>query len=132
MSEENVELMRRYVKAFNASGLAGTRQMRHGDVEVFDPPELPDAGRYVGERELRRVIDAYLEIGWDGQFHEPEILDAGEEVVLFWRLKGTSPHEAFPVDTPVTQLYLFDNGRVRRIRQFLSREAGLKAAGLSK
>jgi hypothetical protein len=49
MSEENVALARRYCETFNARGLEDTTELRHAEIEVFDPPEFPDAGRYVGE-----------------------------------------------------------------------------------
>jgi ketosteroid isomerase-like protein len=132
MSEENVELARRYYEVFNAGGVDATEALRHPEVEVDDPPTLPDAGRYVGEPAVRRLIESYLEVGWDGQIRDPEFLDAGTEVLVVWQLRGHSPHGGrFPIELTVAHLLRFEDARVRRIRQYLSREEGLEAAGLS-
>ena len=132
MSEEKVELARQYFEAFNAKGLDGTEHLRHPDIEVFDPPDFPDAGRYVGEAAVRELVEGYMEMVWDGQFRDPEYLDAGDEIVVVWRMSGRSGHGGgLPVDVPFAHVLLFEDGRVRRIRQYRSRAEGLEAAGLS-
>jgi ketosteroid isomerase-like protein len=132
MSQENVELARRYCETFNAGGLEGTQQLRHPQMEVYDPPELPDADRYVGEEAVRKIVESYLALGWDGQFRVKEYLDAGEEVVVIWQARVRTAHGGgFPLEQTFAHLYLFEDGKVRRIRQYTSRAEGLEAAGLS-
>ena len=132
MSEENVELARRYFAAYNEKGLYGTDELRHPEIEVFDPPTLPDAGHYVGREAARVLVESYLELGWDGVFHDPEFLDAGDEVLVVWQMRGKSGHGGgFPLESTFAHLLAFDDGQVRRIRQFLTREEALEAAGLS-
>ena len=46
------------------------------------------------------------------------------------RVTGTSPVAGVPLDVKATQLFLVREGKIRRIRQFLSHEEGMKAAGL--
>ena len=105
----------------------------HPDIELDDPPNMPDADRYVGVAAVRERIESYLGLGWDGQFHDPEYVDAGEEVVVVWKLAATSPRygTTMPLEagTTMAQVYLFEGGKVRRCRQYLSREEGLEAAG---
>ena len=133
MSEENVELARRYVESFNQGGLEATEPLRHPEIEAFDPPTFPDAGRYVGEAELRKLVEDYLEIAWDGKFHDPEFIDGGDEVLVIWRFRGESGHGGgFPFEETISHIYLFEDGKLRRIRQFMSREEGLEAVGLAK
>jgi ketosteroid isomerase-like protein len=72
VSEESIELARRYCETFNAGGLDGTQHLRHPQVEVYDPPDFPDADRYVGEAAVRQIVESYLELGWDGQFRVEE------------------------------------------------------------
>jgi ketosteroid isomerase-like protein len=138
MSEENVELARRYFEVFNAQGLDGAVEFWHPEIELYDPPEFPDADRYVGVAAVRERAESYMEVaGWDGKFRELEYVDAGEEVVVVWRGSGHTPGrfggETIPaeMDLTVAQVFLFEDGKVRRCRQYLSREEGLKAAGLS-
>jgi ketosteroid isomerase-like protein len=131
MSRENVELARQYIEAFNASGLDGVERFWHPEIEVEDPPNFPDAGRYVGGAAIRERVESFTEIGWDFQFREPEYLDAGDEVVVTSQLKGLTPHGGgFPGEMTVSQVFLFQDGKVRRIRQYLSRAVALEAAGL--
>ena len=130
MSEENVELIRRYFEEWNRSGGEGTVDFRHPEIEIHDPPNFPDADRYVGEDVVRERVEVYLEAGWDGIFRELEFFDAGDEVVVSMRVTGRSPIGGVPLDVKATQLFLVEDGKIRRIRQFLSHEEGMEAAGL--
>jgi SnoaL-like domain len=83
MSEEGVELARRYFEVFNARGLDGAQEFWHPDIELYDPPNFPDADRHVGIAAVRKRVESYMEVGgWDGEFRELEYVNAGEEVVV--------------------------------------------------
>ena len=126
-----MELARQYFEALN-EGMDASEHLRHPDVEVFDPPDFPDADRYSGEPAVRKLIESYLELGWDGQYRVQEYLDAGDEVVVIWQAQIRTRHGGgLPLETTFTHVLLFQDGRVRRVRQYLSRAAALKAAGLS-
>jgi ketosteroid isomerase-like protein len=131
MSEENVELARRYLETFNAGGLDAAERFWHPEIEVYDPPTWPDAGRYAGRAAVRQVIETYIELGWDGQLRDPEYFDAGDEALVVWQARGQTAHgSGFPMDQTIAHLVLYEEGRVRRIRQYFSRAEGLEAAGL--
>jgi ketosteroid isomerase-like protein len=130
MSQENVELARQYFDALNV-GMDASEHLRHPDIEVFDIRDFPDAGRYVGEAAVRRMIESMLEIGWDGQYRVQEYLDAGEEVVVIWQGRVRTPHGGgFPLEQTLAHVLLFEGGEIRRIRQYLTRAEALEAAGL--
>lgn len=132
MSEENVELARHYIEAFNAEGLEGTEHLRHPDIEVFDPPEFPDAGRYVGEAAGSARVRDFMEMGWDGQFHNPEFIDANPEIAVIWEFRIITAHGGgFPLEAAQVHLLLFEEGKVRRIRIYLDKAQALEAAGLT-
>jgi ketosteroid isomerase-like protein len=131
MSEENVELARQYFEALNL-GMDASEHLRHPDIEVFDPPDFPDADRYVGEAAVRKLIDSYLELGWDGRYRVQEILDAGEEVVVVWQTRVRTPHGGgLPLQQTLSHVLLFEGGKVRRVRQYLTSAEALEAAGRS-
>jgi ketosteroid isomerase-like protein len=131
MSRENVELARHYYETLNAEGFDNTENFRHPDLEFIDSPNLPDAGRYVGEAAIRGFLERTMELGWDGHWWVQEILDAGDEVVVVWQMRGRSAHGGgFPFDETVAHVCLFEDGKVRRVRAFLSRAEALEAAGL--
>jgi ketosteroid isomerase-like protein len=132
MSQENVELVRQAYEAVNARGFDGTRHLRHPEIELYDPPEFPDAGRHLGEAAFRERVESYMEVGWDGQFRILECLDAGSDVVIIWQMKGRSAHGGgAPLDLILAHVCLFEDGKLRRIRQYLTRGEALEVAGLS-
>jgi ketosteroid isomerase-like protein len=132
MSEEHVELARQYYEAWNAQGQRATEHWRNSAIEFYDPPNFPDADRHIGEAAFRERIESFIEVGWDGQCRVQEYLDAGDEVVVAWRAMGRSPHGGgLPVDLTIVHVVLFEDGKIRRIRSYLSREQALEAAGLS-
>ena len=137
MSEENVELARRYFEAINAWGVGDrTEHLRHPEIEYFDPPNLPDADRHVGEAAIREVIQRAMEFGWDGKVHVQEYIDAGDEVVVIWQMRGRSGG-GFPVEGTFAFACRFEDGKLRRqrmsrrLRERWTREEALEAAGLS-
>jgi ketosteroid isomerase-like protein len=77
-------------------------------------------------------MESFLETGWDGRFSEQEYLDAGDEVVVVWRGVGRTPHGGgVPLDLTFVHVCLFEAGKLRRVRQYLTRAEALEAAGLS-
>jgi len=131
MSEENVELARHYFEALNAEGFNGAQHLRHPDIEFFDPPNLPDADRHVGEAAYLERAESFLEIGWDGHFRVEECLDSGEEVVVIWEARAPSLHGGgLPLDMTIADVLLFEGGKLRRVRAYPSRAEALETAGL--
>lgn len=131
MSRENLDAVRRFVDAFNTGGLDAVVGPHWDEsVELFDPPGLPDADRYVGKEAVRPRIESYLEFGWDGQFRVEELIDAGDEVVMVWRFLGQAPGAEVPLDGIIAFVILLHDGKIRRFRQYLSREEALAAVGL--
>ena len=87
----------------------------------------------MGEAAVAKLIEDYLELGWDGQFWDAEYLDAGEEVVVIWQARIRAAHGGggLPFEGTFAHVLLIEDGKVRRIRQYLSRAEALEAAGLS-
>jgi hypothetical protein len=131
MSLENVEVVRQWVRVYNSGSLdAVIDTYWHDRIELVEPAGLPDADRNIGKEAVRRKIESYFEIGWDGQFRVEELIDVGEEVVMVWRKLGRAPGSRIPLDFPIAFVLLPEGGRLRRIRWCLSREGALEAAGV--
>jgi ketosteroid isomerase-like protein len=133
MSQENVELARQYFEALNAHGALDferTEHFRHPEVELQDPPDLPDSDRYVGEAALRERVRSFAAVGWDGQLVVQEYLDAGDEVIVMFRAIGSGSSSGVPLDVTAAHVLLFEGGKIRRIRQYFTRAEALEAAGL--
>jgi ketosteroid isomerase-like protein len=132
MSRENVETIRRWVDAFNTGGLGAVMERYwHEDIEMFDPVGLPDADRHVGKEAVRRRVESFFEIGWDGEFQVDELIDAGDEVVMTCTVSGRAPAGDMPYETGWTAVLLVEDGKVRRMRQYFAIDEALEVLGLA-
>jgi ketosteroid isomerase-like protein len=132
MSRESIDWVRRWVETYNAGGLDAVVDTHwHEAIELVDSVGLPDAGSYVGKEQLRARIESFFEFGWDGVFRVEELIDAGDEVAMVWRLLGKAPGSEVPIDASLAFAVRLDDGRLSRIRQYRTREEALEAVGLS-
>jgi ketosteroid isomerase-like protein len=130
MSHENVEMVRRVFEAYNRGGPDAAEPYWASDIEMFDAPEFPDAGRHVGASGVREMLKNYKSMGWDGRFEVQEYIDADPEVIVAWRMTAVGSRFGTTVTQVFFDAWLLKDGRVKRIRQFLSREQALEAHGL--
>jgi ketosteroid isomerase-like protein len=140
MSQENVEIVRRAYEAHNRGGADAAEPYWATDVEAFEAPEFPDAARRVGAAEFREMLRSYMEVGWDGRFEVQEYIDADPEVIVVWQMSAVGPASGISLSRPTSgislspttffHVWLLEEGKLRRLRQFLSREQALEAAGL--
>lgn len=131
MSRENLEIVRRYIDALNTGGVDAVEQFWHENIEMSDPVGVPDFDRYIGKPAVGARLESYREFGWDGQLHVQELIDGGDEIVIVWRLVGRAPLSDVPIDVVVVFAFVLDDGKVRRMRQYLSKDDALKAVGLA-
>jgi ketosteroid isomerase-like protein len=138
MSEENVELVREMYEAHNRGGPDAAEPYWAADVEAFDAPEFPDATRHVGATEFREMLSNYLSVGWDGHFEVQEYIDADPEVLVIWHMTARGPASGVSLASGVGlsptvffHVCLLEDGKLKRLRQFLSRDQAFEAAGLS-
>ena len=132
MSEENVEIARAYLEAWNAtSGYPDTSKFRDPRFELHDPPDLPDSTVHVGEEPAGRRVQEYIDtIGWDNKFRVEAYVDAGDEVAVLWRPTVTAPTADLSIDYRFTHVLAIRDGLIWRCRQYFTWEQGLEAAGV--
>jgi ketosteroid isomerase-like protein len=129
MSQENVEIIRRFIEQWNQ-----TREFPWGLVDpdivyVIDPPAWL-AGTYRGHAEVKDVVRRTLEIYDEFRFEGDEFIDAGDSIVALGAvhvrgaLSGAGAVQTAAIESRVR------DGRVVAIRAYLDRDAALEAAGL--
>jgi ketosteroid isomerase-like protein len=129
MSEENVELVRRW-----ANGLAGgelSLELCDPELRLENIAQFPITGPYHGHEGLRRwwqdVAEAFDEI----RYEVDELIDVDDERVLsVQRVVGRFRNTGIPVDTPWASLFWVRDGKITRAVGYASRHRALKAAGL--
>jgi uncharacterized protein len=129
MSQENVEIVRRGVEAWNAGDMAAFRELVAPDAIVRPPPNWPEPGPYVGREATMRYFEGIRE-AWDMDTIEwvGEPVAAADRVVISftWQGMGAGPEAKMQL-TIVTTVR---NGRVRDVDYFWDRAEALKAIGL--
>jgi uncharacterized protein len=131
MSQENVEIVRRYYATWNEGGLEAARVFWSDDFEWHDAPGMPDGGVYRGAdaaadhfRDLNEVLGT-MEVRLD------RVLPAGDEVFVMLHVHLDAPRGELAFDGPIFETVRIRDGKVSRIRLFLDEQAALEAAGVS-
>ena len=131
MSQENVELAKRGVDAFNRRDLSSHEELCTPDFEWFPAfPGIVEGGGYRGrdgvETYYREITETWEVYHVSGE----EFRDLGESVLLLGRLEGRGKGGGVPVSTPMGMIFDFRQGRCWRHRVYLDHEQALRAAGL--
>jgi steroid delta-isomerase-like uncharacterized protein len=131
MPEENVELVRRAMKAWNSENIDEVIALSDPDVEFVSIFAGMEGRTYRGYDGLREYF-ADMRDTWS-EFHRDieKMIDAGDErVVVFFGLRGTARASGAPVEEEVTTVFRLREGRLHRMVVYRDREEALKDAGL--
>jgi ketosteroid isomerase-like protein len=130
MSEENVDIVREAVDAFNARDRDRLLGLMDPEIEfrsVFERKTYRGLAEMV---QYREDLDATLE-----EFHSEDdrFLDAGEDrVVYLYRIVGRGAGSGVPVSRENAILWQLRNGKLLKGVVYLDQREALEAAGLSK
>jgi uncharacterized protein len=130
MSEENVEIVRRYYAAWNAGGLDAARAFWSEDFEWHDAPGMPDAGVYRGAETSAAHFRDLNEVLGTMQVHLDRVLSTDDEVFVLLHVHLDAPRGELALEGPIFETVRIEDGKISRIRLFLDEQAALKAAGL--
>ena len=130
MSEENIEVARATLDAWNAGDMERLRELYDPDVIVRAPPGWPEPGPFVGRDAAMQQFKVLRETFYrDSLDPLSEYLAAGDRVILRvdWRGIGRGPQS----DMEMTVVSTIRNGRVFGVEFFWDHAEALEAAGLS-
>jgi ketosteroid isomerase-like protein len=131
MSAENVELVRRFVDAFNRRDLESMGGYFEPDVELHEWPAAPGARSYHGIDGVRAALDNWFEV-WEWMRVEVvDLVDAGDRVLVTLDQVAKGRGSEAEVEIKSYNVYTFRDGRLLRIELFTEREPALEAAGLT-
>jgi len=129
MSQENVEIARRGVEAWNTGGPDALSRFWAEDIVWHDAPNVPDGSVYEGREatveHLRQMVAAT-----PFQLDVEELIDLGDQVFCAFRMHVHGPQSGLDIDGPWLQVLEMRDGLAVRIRNFQDRTQALEAAGL--
>jgi ketosteroid isomerase-like protein len=132
MSQENVEVVRQLIQAFNERDLAAMTRWLTPEVE-WEPagPAAVERPLYRGRDEVFSGFAAAWET-WE-LFHveESEIRDVGESIVWLGRARMRGGASQVDFEQPFAIHFTLRGGEIVHFQGFLSWEDVLEAAGLS-
>ncbi len=130
MSQENVELVRRYWEAWQAGDLSGALEFLTDDVVTHQVLGL-ETNTVHGKAEFLGLAVEWMEGFADWTIAAEEFIDAGDRVVVRNRHTGRGEASAAPVEAEYWFVYTVRDGEITRIDLHVSRSGALEAAGLS-
>jgi ketosteroid isomerase-like protein len=130
MSQEDVEVVRRWLELVGLGELGAALQYVDPAIETHEGVELPGAASYVGHAGLETAYEH-----WAGEFEElrielTELIDAGRDVVAVTRHRGTGRASGVTVEALVAYVATVADGKLVRLRIFNTKTQALEAVGL--
>jgi ketosteroid isomerase-like protein len=131
MSDENVETFKRGIDAYNRRDVEALLEEVHPQAEWR--PLLPvllggDAALYEGHDGARQGIRELEEAFSELRAEPVEFRDLGERVLTIGHLHGLGRESGIAVESPISWLADFKDGKVIRIREYLDPGEALEAA----
>jgi ketosteroid isomerase-like protein len=129
MSEENVEVIRAAMAAFNARDPETMLSLMDPNVEFESAIERKVYRGHDGMVRYRREADAVMQ-----GFHteEDRFLDAGDDrVVHLYRIVGTGAGSGVPGSRENAIIWVLRDGKILRAKVYLDPRQALEAVGLS-
>jgi ketosteroid isomerase-like protein len=131
MSQENVELLRRGVQAWNRRELDVWLDLGTPDVEWMPAgPAAVEQTVYRGYDEVRDGIEAVFETWEVFEFQESEVQDLGEATLWLGRVRMRGNASGIELDQEFAFYSVARDGRMALIHSFLSWQDALKAVRL--
>ena len=132
MSEENVEIVRRMVEAFNRGDVDAVIATFGEQCELHEPPETPDTPRtgfrgHDGIGEWMANLRETAEI----QFEPTGFITNGDSVLCEWAGRGRGHAGGVPLEWGSFVVLRLRDAKIEQALAFLSRAEALEAAGLS-
>jgi ketosteroid isomerase-like protein len=133
MSQENLEIVRQSLEAFNSKGVDGLASFWHPDIEWRAVEGAPDdVGEMHGREALRRYAQDWLDTFDNFTFVAEELLDgADDRVVAVQRITGRARLSGVETEFRYAVVCTIQDGKIIRGREYATRAEALEAVGLT-
>ena len=131
MSQENVEIVRRSLDAWNQRDLESWRAFVHSDLEVdWSRSRAPFRGVYRGLPRVETFWDLFWSAFENVQIETHGFTEIGSEVVVpnTAHMRG---RDGIEVTARSALVFKVEDGQITRLRMFQEQAEALEAAGLS-
>ena len=132
MSQENVEIVRDAVVAFNRGDLdTWLDEYWADDIDYRAVERIDDPGPIHGKDGMRVYLQDWIDTFDEFKVEPMELIDAGEEqVVAVFRNSGRAKLSGIETDLTFAVVYTVRDGKIARAREYWTKDKALEAAGL--
>jgi ketosteroid isomerase-like protein len=132
MSQENVEIVRKNLEAFQRGQFDSVTELWDSDGEWMPAMAgVVENKVYRGHAGLRRYFDELFESFSKVRLHDTEFRDLGNRVLALHRLSVRGRDSGVAIDQQGGTVYELRGGKIVHGRSYLSHAEALKAAGLA-
>jgi ketosteroid isomerase-like protein len=132
MSQENVEIVRQYFRAYDRGGWDALAEFWHPDISWRAAEgALDDVGLMEGPDALRHYYEQWEDTFESARTEVEELVDAGDQVVAVVRGFGRMKESEAEVDIRYAIVLSIRDGKIAAGREYFTRAEALEAAGLS-
>jgi ketosteroid isomerase-like protein len=128
MSNENINVVRRFYEAWSRDEFPGPLELMDPQIEYVNPPGAIEPGTRRGREAFARAVEKLLE-SWDFWRAEPEQLTAvGDQVAVVVRYRTKGKGSGMEVEGRESALWTVRDGKVVRYEWFHRVDDALEAA----
>lgn len=130
MSQENVEVMRASVDAFNRGDLEAGMRDYDPHVVIRLDASWPENRPRFGAEDARAFFDDLIAMVGSGETVIEEVVDAGDRVVLRYRTRVHGRRSGIEDEAVFSQVVTFRSRRIVMLEYFLDHQEARDAVGL--
>jgi ketosteroid isomerase-like protein len=130
MSQENVEIVRQLIQAWNRRA-DGWVESYHPEAEFHMPPEWPGDPVYSGHDSIVRCAAELADNFNNAQWEIQRLIDADERVVVTILVRGRIESSGSWIAQPLGAVFDLRDGEINRVLTYFSWAEALEAVGLS-
>ena len=130
MSQENVEIVRRFVEDFNRRGVDALVDFCDSEVEYVEDPKFPQAKVYRGRDAVVRQAREFYASFSEYRIEIEDLFGADDKVVAVCHEIGRGTASGAPVDRRVGWIFTIRAGKLLRMEIYLHPADALEAAGV--
>jgi uncharacterized protein len=130
VSQQNLDVVKRAIDAFSAGDADGFAELTTPDLEWKVGLAAVEGEVFRGHDGVRRYFERLSGAWSEFHFLADEFRDLGDVVVVLGRLRGFGRGGGVPVESPVGAVWELREGKIRRLRAYLTHAEALSAARL--
>jgi len=130
MSQENLEIVAKFVAALNEGGIDAAAEFLDSDVEFSEPPEQPGATTFYGREETLAGFRRWSET-WASQRSEIDRIVDLDDTVLVLHRETLMGRDGLELEQPCGTVVELRNGKIFRFASYWDQPTALEAVGLA-